>query len=75
MDADATCKACGRPVSYEGAAVASDALMILRAAVGQVPCNPCVCDVDTTGTVTASDALVILKQAVGMPVTIRCPAE
>lgn len=53
---------------------ASDALIVLNAAVGFISCPDCVCDVDNSGAVTATDALVVLKSAVGQPVNMNCPA-
>ena len=55
---------------------ATDALAILKAAVGGNQCDGikklCVCDVNTSGTVTASDALAVLKVAVGQAVVLNC---
>jgi len=54
--------------------LASDALQILRAAVGQpVTCLMCVCDVDNSGVILPSDALQVLRVAVGQQVTLECP--
>ncbi|MFT4571907.1 MAG: hypothetical protein ACI8TX_003046 [Hyphomicrobiaceae bacterium] len=59
---------------------ASDALSLLRIAVGQPavigPLEPCPlerCDVDGSGRVTASDALTILRYVVGVSVRLNCP--
>jgi len=52
---------------------ASDALFVLRTAVGNVSCDLCVCDVNDSGTITASDALIVLQFAVGQPVVLNCP--
>jgi hypothetical protein len=74
---------CGDPVdSLVASAVAqsprlitaSDALFVLRTAVGSATCELCVCDVDSSGAVTASDALATLKSAVGQGVALTCPA-
>jgi hypothetical protein len=73
-DVDQVCKACGQPVGTGAAPTASDALAILRTAVGTGQCAPCVCDVDGTGSVVASDALLTLKRAVGQGVTLTCSA-
>lgn len=54
--------------------VASDALFVLKAAVGLVSCPLCTCDTDNSGKVTASDALRVLRKAVGQIVTLNCPA-
>ena len=77
-----TTRACGDPVAStsffaaQGARViaASDALLVLQAAVGAAQCLPCVCDVDASGGVTATDALLVLNAAVGQPVQLTCPA-
>ena len=56
---------------------ASDALYILRAAVGAAMCEPCVCDTVSPGApsgITASDALAVLRTAVGMTIPLACPA-
>lgn len=72
----ATCTieaACG-DADLSGKVQASDALRILRHAVGQpVPCPMFVCDVNANGVVQASDALKVLNKAVGLPVTLVCP--
>ena len=52
---------------------ASDALVVLRTAVGSATCETCVCDVDGSGTVSATDALVTLKIAVGQSIALACP--
>lgn len=65
--------ACGRPVSNGQTPVASDALYVLRSAVGSTPCAACVCDTDGSGSMTAIDALIDLKAAVGQPVNLSCP--
>ncbi len=72
---------CGDPVVDAGAGsplraeiiTASDALLILNAAVGLQVCAPCICDVTGEGSVTASDALLVLSAAVGLDVTLNCP--
>lgn len=52
----------------------SDALSILRAAVGLVEVCPLpVCDTDGNGRVAASDALRTLQAAVGFDVELLCP--
>jgi hypothetical protein len=63
---------CGQPVTTGDVPKASDALSVLRTAVGTVPCQKCICDVDRTGTITTGDALRVLRKAVLLPVTIRC---
>lgn len=77
-----TGQACGDPIveggqvssGYPGLVTASDALFILQASVGLVPCELCVCDVNNSGANTASDALTVLNRAVGIMVTLDCPA-
>jgi hypothetical protein len=76
--------ACGDPVAAlpvfeDGAALprvitASDALFVLRTAVGTASCLACVCDVNGSGSVTASDALIVLRRAVGQQVGLACPS-
>ena len=53
---------------------ASDALVVLRTAVGIEQCPACVCDVNDSSSVTATDALIVLRFAVGQPVTLDYPA-
>jgi hypothetical protein len=70
--------ACGDPVpdapaTSSALVTASDALFILRAAVGSESCGLCVCDVDTSGAVAASDALAVLQFAVGIDISMSCP--
>jgi hypothetical protein len=57
----------------DGQIGATDALVVLAAAVGSGSCEPARCDVDESGGVTASDALAILRVAVGIPVVLSCP--
>lgn len=64
---------CGQPVSTGSAPKASDALYVLRAAVGGVSCTLGVCDVNGSKSITAADALVTLKVAVGQNVALKCP--
>ena len=64
---------CGDP-NGDALITASDALVVLRAAVGAGTCRPCVCDADNSGSTTASDALRVLRTAVGQSVTLECPA-
>jgi cysteine-rich repeat protein len=71
--ADCGWVACGDP-DGSGSVTASDALILLRVAVGVEPCASCVCDVDgSSGPATASDALRMLRSAVGLPVALACP--
>lgn len=53
--------------------LATDALVVLRAAVALEPCDLCVCDVDGSGAVMAVDALTVLVSATGGDVTLNCP--
>ncbi|HEY2772457.1 MAG TPA: dockerin type I domain-containing protein [Candidatus Binatia bacterium] len=65
--------ACG-DVNGDATVSASDALAILKAAVGGSQCQaqPCVCDASGDGRITAADALVVLRFAVHQPVTLSC---
>jgi hypothetical protein len=56
------------------AVTASDALFILKAAVGSACCDLCVCDANGSDDLTATDALLVLQWAVGQPVILSCPA-
>ena len=73
-DAGCAIVVCGDP-DDSGTHAASDALYLLRVAIGSAGCAPCVCDVDGSGgAVTASDALRLLRLAVGLAgVAIDCP--
>ena len=75
---NATCMIvdCGDP-DDSGQVRASDALFVLRAAVGVATCEPCVCNVDSsagTNPITASDSLRVLRASVGTAVELICPA-
>ncbi len=53
---------------------ATDALLILKAAVGQpIPCELVRCDTDDGGKVLSSDAQRVLRRAVGLPAVLNCP--
>lgn len=73
---DDECRAdvvCG-DVNGNDAVQTSDALLVLRAAIGQpVPCPEERCDVDGDQTLRANDALRVLKRAVGQSVVMACP--
>lgn len=73
----ATCTSeaiCG-DADQNGSISASDALRVLKNAVGlPVDCPLFVCDVDASGVVQAGDALKVLKKAVGQPLVLSCPA-
>ena len=64
---------CG-DVTGDEAITASDALAVLRGAVGLGVCEPCICDADGSGTVAATDALLVLRVAVGQTAALECPA-
>ncbi|HEY2772412.1 MAG TPA: hypothetical protein VGK20_00035 [Candidatus Binatia bacterium] len=64
--------ACGDPTD-DGKTTASDALLVLKGAVGSADCPDSACNVNFTGGVTASDALIVLKFAVGQSQTLSCP--
>lgn len=72
---DASCRKCGQPATNGSGPMVSDALAVLRAAVGQLPCTRCICDVDDSGGVQATDALLTLRRAVGQEVGLECPPE
>jgi cysteine-rich repeat protein len=57
----------------DGKATATDALNVLRVAVGLETCPASVCDVNGDGKMSANDALSVLKLAVGIRVPLRCP--
>jgi hypothetical protein len=70
---DCTLVACGDP-DDSGQIKASDALFILRCAIGAVSCSACICDVDGTGgDPKAGDALRVLRTATGVPLEFSCP--
>jgi len=64
---------CGQPVSAGALPSATDALAVLKTAVGSRPDDLCVCDVDNSGTISPTDALIILKVAVGQSLVLACP--
>jgi hypothetical protein len=73
------CTPCGQPLldGFGDTPLTSDALAILRAAVGQEVdgCSGerfCLCDVDCSGSVTTADALRVLRAAVGLQVDLHC---
>jgi hypothetical protein len=57
----------------DGDVTASDALSVLRVAVGSVSCEACICDVNDAGGITTTDALFVLRKAVGQNVAMNCP--
>ena len=65
---------CGDPNS-DGKFTASDALYVLRAAVGSLSCAASVCDVQGRNGINAADALLLLRIAVGLltPDVVDCP--
>jgi hypothetical protein len=65
---------CGQPASTGDQPTASDALAVLRAAVGTESCAVCTCDADGSGGVAATDALAVLRRAVGLSVPLLCAA-
>jgi cysteine-rich repeat protein len=74
----ATCDdfGCGIPRSPTATEpLTSDALFVLRTAVGVVDCDLRVCDVNDSGEVNTSDALAVLRSAVGQPVELNCPPQ
>ena len=73
FELDPVAGVCG-DFNSNGSIVASDALNILRTAVGTLECLLCICDTDGSGGIFASDALLDLRHAVDQPVTLDCPA-
>lgn len=75
---DSTCSAdvlCG-DANGNDLVQTSDALLILRAAIGQpVACPHTRCDADGDTKVRAGDSLRVLKRAVGQPVVLACPID
>lgn len=71
--ANVTVPLCGDPAG-DGQVGASDALFVLRAAVGLNSCAAESCDMSGDGQVMAGDALALLQVAVGMDVTLACDA-
>jgi hypothetical protein len=63
---------CGDPTG-DGRITATDALGVLRAAVGSDACQLCVCDVDSSGIISAVDALRTLSVSVGQISGLSCP--
>jgi hypothetical protein len=67
------CPAMCGDATEDGIITATDALVALRAAVGQQSCELCICDVNSTSSLTATDALAILKYSVGTLCNLGCP--
>lgn len=71
-----SCRACGAPVSgkfWPDLPVASDALYVLKAAIGLESCALCECDVDSSGDIKVADALNVLITALGNGAEPNCP--
>jgi len=66
--------ACG-DFTHDGMVTASDALGILKTAVGTSQCLPCICDLDMSNTITATDALIALRFAVRLLTELTCQAD
>jgi hypothetical protein len=64
---------CGDP-DRSGDVQTTDALLVLRAAVGEISCAPAQCDADRSGSLSAADALRVLRTAVGIAGSLLCPA-
>jgi hypothetical protein len=62
---------CG-DADLDGRIAATDALIVLRRAVGLAQCPMRVCDTDSSGSISAGDALRVLQRAVGMSVVLVC---
>ena len=67
------CPVCG-DVNEDCEITSSDALAVLRAAVGIDQCELSVCDFSGDGNITALDALATLRAAVGLPSNPNCPS-
>ncbi len=64
---------CGKPTNSAGdKPKASDALFVLRTAVGLSSCDRRVCDVNGDGSVKTSDALQVLRASVGQQLALTC---
>jgi hypothetical protein len=71
-----TVVSCGCPAHpYAVEPEASDALWVLRTAVGSASCHARVCDATGDGETTSSDALRVIRVAVGLGDELECPAE
>lgn len=66
---------CGFPVTSGSLPKTSDALFVLRGAVGLETCPLRVCDIDGNAEVRSSDALRLLRIAVGTALELLCPGE
>jgi hypothetical protein len=64
---------CGDIVNPKPTITASDALSVLRTAVGLEDQPLCAADTDGNGAIAASDALRTLRRAVGQSVAMNCP--
>ncbi|HYC53893.1 MAG TPA: choice-of-anchor L domain-containing protein [Candidatus Binatia bacterium] len=66
---------CAQPLSNGIKPNTSDALAILKAAVGGDQCdaNPCICDPNGDDKILTTDALYALKVAVGQSLVLMCP--
>jgi hypothetical protein len=63
---------CGAPLTLGSEPNATDALYILRAALGLEACDPCVCSVAGSADITVRDAFAVLSGA--PPTSFACPA-
>ncbi len=67
---------CGKPTASAGIRPNStDALFILRVAVGRGGCDLAVCDVTGDNRILASDSLTALNSAVGRNTVLKCPSR
>jgi len=64
---------CGQPLTTGNTPTATDALFILRTAVGLETCALCVCDVNDDGSTSATDSLLALRASIGIDVELQCP--
>ncbi|HET9063984.1 MAG TPA: hypothetical protein VFO62_11915 [Candidatus Binatia bacterium] len=66
--------ACGDADCLGAGPTATDALVLLQAAVGARQCQPCVCDVDESGVINARDALRVLRASTASGDALACPS-
>ena len=64
---------CGDAANSDLLIRSKDALAVLHASLGTIPCELCICDGDQSGDITTSDALAFLRLSVGAPITPSCP--
>ncbi len=74
LPAQGDCRdACGDAACNGGEPNVSDALAVLRRALGSLSCLLRICDTNHDGEVTAADALKVLRRAVSLRSVLLCP--